>query len=624
MDKILESYLREFRENFSLTGGETNDTIFEKFAAYSVLYKELPKFSISVEDLSSIDTGKYRGIDSIVFILNGRLISSIEELKELFSVNNTVRVKVLFLQSKLQNSIDENNIRGFGDLIKDFLLEKPRFDLSPEAKELHNWLLYIYDNFTKVEKFEGKGYFCYSGKHTSNLNIDGLLKEYMHRITSEGNFKNSEFFLDIIDREELIKLYDKTKNMDSVEFEFIYKQSIEGIPNVDEAYIGFLPYGEFKKILVDDDGNIRNLFYDNVRDFLGLDDVKVNRDIKKTLETEPHNFVVLNNGVTIIAEANEGRGNKFKLKNFQIVNGCQTSNMIYEVLYNESRNPEDLKIPVKLIITSDEEIKNKIIMATNNQTEIPEEQLEALTNFQKNLEKFYSSISKELPIKVYYERRMHQYSGSSILKREILNIREQIKLFSSVFLEVPHMASASYSKVFREKKKYIFRGEHRYEPYAIVGILNNYFRYFLDRGINRKFNKARYHLFLMFRIIYESFIFRLNEISSQRKMEKYFEPFLDMFKNQDYIKSALQEVCKLMEESGIDLSNQKEFYKPETTRSAVKLAVEFKINSLNKRLKKLKDEKQRLSDKRLREKIEGEIQSLRELIHEYEEKYFRN
>ncbi|WP_456465655.1 AIPR family protein [Desulfurobacterium sp.] len=623
MDKILESYLKEFKNNFGLPD-IGNDTIFEKFATYCALYKELPKFSISVEDLNSVDTGKYRGIDSVVFILNGRLISSINDLKELFSVNNTIRVKVIFLQSKLQNSINENDIRGFGDLIGDFLSEEPKFDLSPEAKELHNWLLYIYENFTKVEKFEGKGYFCYSGKYLTNHNIDELLKEYSGRITSEGSFKNSEFSLRITDREELIKLYDKTKNMDSVEFEFIYKQSIEGIPNVDEAYIGFLPYEEFKKILVDNDGNIRNLFYDNVRDFLGLNDIKVNRDIKKTLETEPHNFVVLNNGVTIIAEANEGKGNKFKLKNFQIVNGCQTSNIIYEVLYKGNGNPENLKVPVKLIITSNEEIKNKIIMATNNQTEIPEEQLEALTQFQKNLEKFYNSVSKELPIKVYYERRIHKYSGSSILKKEILNIREQIKLFSSVFLEVPHIASASYSKVLREKKENIFRGDHRYEPYVMVGILNNYFRYFLDREIDRKFNKARYHLFLMFRIIYEDFIFKTHEISSQRKMEKYFEPFLDIFKDSDSTKNALTRVCELMEESNIDLSNQKEFYKPETTRIVVKLATEFKIDFLDKRLEKLKNEKQRLSDKLLRKQIEEKIQSLQGLIHEYEERYIRN
>ena len=121
-----------------------------------------------------------------------------------------------------------------------------------------------------------------------------------------------------------------------------------------------------------------------------------------------------------------------------------------------------LCIPVKLIITEDEDIRDRIIVSTNNQTEIKEEQLLALTSFQKNLEEFY----KNMPDGLYYERRKAQYSyDPSIKKKTIVDIREQIKSYVAMFLEEPHVVSGHFGKVYKDRISSIFNKDHNYEPY---------------------------------------------------------------------------------------------------------------------------------------------------------------
>ncbi len=69
---------------------------------------------------------------------------------------------------------------------------------------------------------------------------------------------------------------------------------------------------------------MRGLFYDNVRDFQG--DNPVNKEIDDTLKSDERDlFVLLNNGITIVAESLSKTGDIFTIEDYQIVNGCQTS-----------------------------------------------------------------------------------------------------------------------------------------------------------------------------------------------------------------------------------------------------------------------------------------------------------
>ena len=85
----------------------------------------------------------------------------------------------------------------------------------------------------------------------------------------------------------------------------------------------------------------------------------------------------MNNGVTIIAKTLRATGNRFHIEDYQIVNGCQTSH----VLYDQGTTLDDsVIIPLRLIATQDDEIIASIVKATNRQTQVKEEQLLALND----------------------------------------------------------------------------------------------------------------------------------------------------------------------------------------------------------------------------------------------------
>ncbi len=131
------------------------------------------------------------------------------------------------------------------------------------------------------------------------------------------------------------------------------------------------------------------LFFDNVRDWQGFNDV--NSQIKNTLDSPDRNrFVLMNNGLTIIAATVQPTGDKFYIEDYQIVNGCQTSN----VLFSERAILDDnVTLPIRLISTQDENVTNAIVKANNWQTEVKEEQLFALQEYPKTLEAYFNSVS---------------------------------------------------------------------------------------------------------------------------------------------------------------------------------------------------------------------------------------
>lgn len=584
MDVIIQSYLNDFKNNFGFSSFKESK-LFEKFVNYNLINNLIP-LGVSPEDLNDNETGTYQGIDSVFFIVNGRIINSKEELIEIVNKFSENVLKIIFIQSKTSAKFELNEIRNFGDTVKDFLTLKPQYSLTKEARRLHEVFLTIINFHPKFKEIVINLYFTTTGLLEENMDRDVLCDEIKKSIIELGISKPSnKVSLELIDKSKLLNLYDKTKYSEEVEIEFKDKTSLDiPNPNIKEAYIGWLPWSEYKKILINERDEIRNLFYDNVRDFLGIENNDVNKEIKKTIENTPEMFHLLNNGVTIISDKNERMQEKFRISNFQIVNGCQTSNVLYEI-YKEKGDFENLKIPVKLIVTNDEDIKNSIIIATNNQNKIPEEQLSALTSFQKELEKYYEVFSKKASFKIYYERRANQYNNRDVLKKEIIDLREQLKLFSSIFLEIPHIATSTYSKVYRENKNKIFLAKHRYEPYFFGGVLAYFFRHFLNTSrIDRKYNKARYHLFLMIRLLIENEKFDFNKISSEKYMNKYFKEFFDYILDRESYESYLLNWFELaisilengFREKDLDINNQKEFYKKDSSEVVKQLVFNYK------------------------------------------------
>jgi AIPR protein len=141
-------------------------------------------------------------------------------------------------------------------------------------------------------------------------------------------------------------------------------------------------------------GMDQTLFGSNVRGFLGTSGRPVNAEIQKTLSSEQTAdlFVLLNSGVIITCreldyDENQNESTVVHLDGFQIVNGLQTSSVIFEML-RAGRLPANAKLTVKIIAVGDDDaLASQIAYATNLQTPVTPADLRANDHEQKVLER---------------------------------------------------------------------------------------------------------------------------------------------------------------------------------------------------------------------------------------------
>ncbi|MDZ3838532.1 MAG: AIPR family protein [Rhodospirillales bacterium] len=76
--------------------------------------------------------------------------------------------------------------------------------------------------------------------------------------------------------------------------------------------------------------------------------------------------MLMNNGAAIVARAlRTVRRDHIQIEGFQIVNGCQTTHLLYD--QREKADPS-IYIPLRVIATQDEDVVRSISRGTNRQT----------------------------------------------------------------------------------------------------------------------------------------------------------------------------------------------------------------------------------------------------------------
>lgn len=145
-------------------------------------------------------------------------------------------------------------------------------------------------------------------------------------------------------------------------------------PGIEESWVVTTKAKDFiERLLIDDSQNLRQrIFEENVRDFIGLDS-EVNAEILGTLSDpeKQKRFGILNNGITIVSPDVRVQGNEIYLRGFQMVNGCQTSNILYE---DRDLISPTVTVMLKIIETADGNIVDDIVRSTNRQTKVQDDQ----------------------------------------------------------------------------------------------------------------------------------------------------------------------------------------------------------------------------------------------------------
>ena len=248
-----------------------------------------------------------------------------------------------------------------------------------------------------------------------------------------------------------------------------------------------------------DNGEVlTSLFYDNVRHWQEWN--PVNSEMRETLRSpdRARYFPLLNNGVTIVARRIRPTANKFLLEDYQVVNGCQTSYVLHEC---RAGLDDDVMVPVRLIATQDDNIKNAIIKATNRQTQVTEDQLFALSDFPKKLEAYFPTFEGKK--KLYYERRSRQYNGvANIEKVRVINMTVLVRAFAAIFRVLPHRTTRNYKALLRGVGTDIFNKNHCLEPYYVAAFAHYRLEFlFRNQILPAELKPARYHMLLAYRIL---------------------------------------------------------------------------------------------------------------------------
>ncbi|AFL81774.1 AIPR protein [Aequorivita sublithincola DSM 14238] len=551
MDRITESLITELLSNLEINS-EDESKDFEKLANYTVVSNEYNK-TFDIETLT-VGDGNDTGIDGIAIIVNGQLVESTDEVDDLLEKNNSLEIEYLFVQSKTSPSFEGADIGTFLFGVLDFFATNPKLVRNEDIKKFAEVSNYIINKAPRFRENPSiKLFYITTGKWMDDANLKGVIENGTVNLEQTNLFEKVTFHP--FGARELATAYRKTKETISTTINFNNRITLPKINGVSQAYIGLLPFSEFLKIVSDSEDNILNVFEDNVRDFQG-DNNDVNGGIALTLNNEDSEiFSVLNNGVTIVASSISPTGDQFTISDYQIVNGCQTSNVLYN--NRKSGNIGKVGIPIKLIATNDDEIKTRITLATNNQTPIKKEQLAALTQFQRSLEQYYNSYTGDA--KIYYERRAKQYnSDNNVLKSKVITVPYQIKSFAAMFLDEPHNVTSFFGTIVKrlnEGKAQIFNNDHSYAPYYTSAFAFYKLESFFRKGsIDSSFKKVRFHILMLFRIISE----KENQppLNNHKKMEKFCSELLLILNDETKALKAFKKCTDIIENSGFDKSDR--------------------------------------------------------------------
>ena len=152
---------------------------------------------------------------------------------------------------------------------------------------------------------------------------------------------------------------------------------------------------EFNLFLKNDRGERNDsIFDDNVRGFQR--ETNVNESIQLTLSDQKSpEFWLLNNGVTVLSSKVQPKFNKnIEMTDPQIVNGLQTSRQIFSYYASQKTpNGDKRRILVRIITNDNEDVRDKVIRATNNQNPMPAEALFTTFRIHKQIENVFLTHS---------------------------------------------------------------------------------------------------------------------------------------------------------------------------------------------------------------------------------------
>jgi hypothetical protein len=319
--------------------------------------------------------------------------------------------------------------------------------------------LHEYKDLTeKGEVLVPKIFFAYSGKNNDPSKAANMELFKRH---SQTGFQS----LEIIDSDALLSRAASLQRTRRNEIKFSFKpQDTDIVSFSGQALFSFhvaevravnfrikaLELCELMDLEVTTNGSADTLFTDNIRGFLGHN--KANKRILETLKDRNRSrfFPFMNNGITIICpemtlpgSAQSGQYN-VPVKNPIIVNGLQTSKIIYELYKSDPAFLTDVSVTVKLYEAKNPELIELITEATNTQTAINFRDQMSNKEFNRWAHDVFASKSIK-----YVSKRGEILKGNDLSSGLTESVSNElvIKYWYATYYGDPHLAKTSKKTV---------------------------------------------------------------------------------------------------------------------------------------------------------------------------------
>lgn len=505
----------------------------------------------------------------------------IDKIKNKFNLSNDLAFEILCISAFLDQSFDEvmQNVstieNGKGN--HDGGMDGIYIDEDENECTMHVFQIKhgkgLGDNVLSKFVNDYRNIFVYDNSTNLPLNIKvntGLVK--YKDIVSSGKIVDTKLYFifggekekqydDLIQRHldenenltiyDINDLYSKIDNLISenkkrkdVQFSFMAEKSNISLKHDPQAIISFqiqnikainfrLKALELCKLL-DEEKNINKridtAFSDNIRGFLRYN--KTNRNIKETIESDfAEYFPFLNNGITIISEQikipREMQAGYYPIetKNPVIVNGLQTTNVIYDIYQQDRAKLDGVYVLIRLYETNEQDVIDKITDATNTQS--PINFRDKISNRDFNT---YTKTLFELNQVGYLAKR-----GDTFENHFSKNLNESIhsdmvlKFWYATFNEMPEVAKNSKSKILEEVYDSTVDKNHK-----------------LHKLFNGKKDSPIYQQLLEAYKIYKFVVSKRNEKTPESDFINYADEIISygLYKLGDDFENNYNEVCK--------------------------------------------------------------------------------
>lgn len=413
---------------------------FEFFSASQILKNQ--GLSDDEVDNGIVGKGLDGGCDSIYLFLNNLLITP--DVVEHISATKDSILEMIIIQSKKTTSFGEDAVMKWKTISGNLLdLSKTTTDFTARynADVLEAFTTFR-DTYTRLITSRVKLKFrFYYATLASELHPNVIQQAEELKDTIKGLFPNAVVEVTFVDSDTLFDMYNAViENRVNLKF-----ADIPISPN-QKNYIALVDLKSYFNFIVNDEGDVRKSFFDsNVRDYQGKNNV--NSSISETLHrADDNDFWWLNNGVTVLASEATLVNNR----ELQIVNGLQTSMEIYNY-FSENREAlesEKRSILLRIIVPDNEESRDQIIFATNNQTNIPKATLRVTDPIHLQIEMYFKSRG------LFYDRRKNYYKNQGRKPAEIVGVSFLAQCLITIFLKKPDYARARPSTLLNDEKTY--------------------------------------------------------------------------------------------------------------------------------------------------------------------------